>query len=462
MADAYPELLSRLWAALGGADELTQRVKAPPAECILPSVFAVDALAAATVAAASLAIAEFSAARGETSIPEVTVSRRRASASFVGEMLFAPDGWARPPVWDPIAGDYPAADGWIRLHTNYSYHRGAVSRVLGELPERSEVAAAVAKWRAADLETAVVEAGGCAAAMHPREEWLRSVPGRIAAAQPVVSRRAHQLDKPAGFGSPRPGRPLSGIRVLDLTRVIAGPVATQFLAAYGADVLRIDPPRFQEVGALLPITTAGKRCAWLDLSDPQDRRVFEALLADADVVVTGLRAGALTGLGYDSDGLRRCNPDVVTASLDAYGWEGPWAARRGFDSLVQMSSGIADAGRTAAGQDRPKPLPAQALDHGTGYLLAAAICRSLTERMTVQTSADVRCSLIATANLLCEYPTPGGLEGKGATWSAADTQPVRTAWGLARHVPVPGDLEGIPAALDVEAGPLGRHQPSWA
>ncbi len=461
MADAYPQLLTRLWAALGGADDLAPRVPPPAAECLLPSVFAVDDLAAATVGVASLAVAEFLATREETALPEVSVSRREASASFIGEILFASDGWERPPVWDPIAGDYPAADGWIRLHTNYSYHRAAVTRVLGDLVERSEVAAAVAKWPAVELETAVVEAGGCAAVMHTREEWLQSAPGAAAARQPIVDVLRRRADGPDSYGRAAASRPLSGIRVLDLTRVIAGPVCTKILASYGAQVLRIDPPAFAEVGALLPLTTAGKRCTSLDLHDARDRQRFEALLAEADVVVTGLRPGALTSLGYDAGGLRGLNPDLVIANVDAYGWDGPWATRRGFDSLVQMSSGIADAGRRAAGQERPKPLPAQALDHGTGFLLAAAICRALTERITTQTSADVRCSLIATANLLYDYPDPQGLQHVGATWSASDTAPTTTAWGPARHVPIPGHIAGVRAALDLEAGPLGRHEPAW-
>ena len=461
VADAYPEILTRLWSALGGADELTDRVPVPSPEVVLPSVFAVDDLAAAAVAVATLGAAELLAAREESALREVSVSRRQASAAFLAEALFSPEGWERPPVWDPIAGDYPAADGWIRLHTNYSYHRDAVTRVLGEHADRSEVAAAVATWSASDLETAVVEAGGCAAAMHTRQEWLGSPAGAAAAGQPVVGRRGHHVGRPAKFGLTTGGRPLEGIRVLDLTRVIAGPVCTRFLAAYGAQVLRIDPPGFAEVGALLPVTTAGKRCASLDLRDAGGRQVFEALLGDADVIVTGLRPGGITALGYDAEKLRRLNPDLVTATLDAYGWDGPWAARRGFDSLVQMSTGIADAGRRAAGTQQPKPLPAQALDHGTGYLLAAAICRSLTERITTQTSADIRCSLVATAHLLCDYPVSGGLEQHGTRWNASDTAPITTMWGEARHVPVPGRIDGIPAVLDVEAGPLGRHEPSW-
>src|SRR5690606_28759131 len=134
------------------------------------------------------------------------------------------------------------------------------------------------------------------------------------------------------------------------------PVATRFLAGYGADVLRIDPPGFAEVPALLPDTTVGKRCAWLDLTTVDGRQRFEALVASADVLVCGLRPGALDRLGFDTAALRERNPSLIIAALDAYGWEGPWRDRRGFDSLVQMSCGIAAAGAAAAGADQPVPL----------------------------------------------------------------------------------------------------------
>jgi crotonobetainyl-CoA:carnitine CoA-transferase CaiB-like acyl-CoA transferase len=254
------------------------------------------------------------------------------------------------------------------------------------------------------------------------------------------------------------------VRVLDLTRVIAGPVGTRFLAAYGADVLRIDPPGFAEVPALLPETTTGKRTAALDLRTADGRVAFEGLVASADVLVTGLRADALARLGYDDDALSALNPALIVASLDAYGWAGPWRDRRGFDSLVQMSAGIAAAGAEAVGADRPVPLPVQALDHGCGYLIAAAVGRALTRRRTESVVSRIRLSLIGTANLLWSLPRPSGLGEqppmpKPGDFPLADTH---TAWGPARRVPLPGAIAGVDPEWRVEAGPLGRHQPTWA
>jgi crotonobetainyl-CoA:carnitine CoA-transferase CaiB-like acyl-CoA transferase len=244
--------------------------------------------------------------------------------------------------------------------------------------------------------------------------------------------------------------------VLDLTRVIAGPVCTRVLSAFGADVLRIDPPGFDEVPALLPDTTAGKRCAALDLATDAGRRAVVALLEDADVVVHGLRPGAMEALGLGVDELAAINPGLVTAGLDAYGWQGPWAGRRGFDSLVQMSTGIAAAGAAAAGEERPRPLPAQALDHGTGYLLATAVLRALTVRLQTGAPSHVRASLLGTANALLRLPAPAGPVPGPLTIDDAATEPVATAWGPARAARCPVAVDGCPPRWDVPAGPLGR------
>jgi hypothetical protein len=452
--------LRRVWRAVFDTDATLDAVTLTGPEQLLPSEFDVTGLATAAVASASLAVAELQAVRTGMPTPAVTVDRRAASAAFLSEALFTPEGWERPPTWDAIAGDYPAADGWIKLHTNYSYHRAAAEKVLGVGGDREAVAAAVRRWSATELETAIVQAGGCAAAMRTREEWLATPAGSTH--EPLVN-----LDlRPAlqsGLAELPPGAaPLAGVRVLDLTRVIAGPVCTRFLAAYGADVLRVDPRGFEEVGALIPETSAGKHCAMLDLTDPVDREVFDGLVASAHVLVTGLRPGALARLGYDPNALRALNPDLITASLDAYGWTGPWAGRRGFDSLVPMSSGIAAAGAAARGVDQPVPLPAQALDHGTGYLLAAAVAVALKRLDAERQVSDIRCSLLATANLLIDHPTPGGIDNPRPTWSPADTTPTFTAWGPARRVPIPGGIEGITCQLGIDAGPLGRHSPSWA
>ena len=356
-------------------------------------------------------------------------------------------------MWDPIAGDYFAADGWIRLHTNYANHRGAALSVLGCPAERDAVAAEVARWKADDLEAAVVAAGGAAAAMHTGAEWEGSEPGRATAGERPVGF--------AGDGRPAPplpalapdAPPLAGVRVLDLTRVIAGPTATRYLAAYGAQVLRIDPPGFEEVPALLPEVTAGKRCAFLDWSRGDGHARMETLLAEADVLVCGLRPDALDRWGWSADELATRFPALIQVRHSAYGWSGPWAGRRGFDSLVQMSTGIAAAGAAAADVDRPTPLPVQALDHGLGHLLAAAVARALTRRVVEGRACDVRGSLVGVANVVRSVPF---VQGDGsATLADTPLEPGETAWGPLRRVPLAGSIDGVVPSWSIDAGVLG-------
>src|SRR5580693_6885715 len=460
------DIAARVWGEIGGPADLPDALTATGPRTVLPSVFDVTGLATASVAAATLAAAEFLAVRDDGRPLPVTVHSRQACAAFAAEGLFTPIGWERPGIWDPIAGNYRARDGWIRLHTNYAYHRAAVERLLG-VADRESVAAAVAEWKAEELETAVVEAGGCAAVMRTREDWLASPAGAATADAPLTAVTDRQRPDDAAVAGGAVGAagavgplPYSGVRVLDLTRVIAGPIGTRFLAAYGADVLRVDPPGFAEVPALLPETTAGKRTAALDLRAADDRAAFESLAATADVLVSGLRADALAGLGYDDDALAALNPALIVASLDAYGWEGPWRHRRGFDSLVQMSSGIAAAGAAATGADHPVPLPVQALDHACGYLTAAAVGRALTRRRAESAVSRIRLSLIGTTNLLWSLPRPAGQPPmpKPGDFPLTDA---RTAWGPARRVPLPGAIAGVDPQWRVEAGPIGRHRPAW-
>src|SRR6185437_4527351 len=296
------ELAAQVWELAGGAADAARRLTASGPRTFLPAGFDVTGLATATVGAATLAAAEYHAARNSSGVPAARVDSRAACAAFAAEALFTPVGWSLPDIWDPVAGNYRTRDGWLRLHTNYAYHRAAVARVL-KADDRDAVRAAVSEWKAADLEAAVVAAGGCAAVMYDRDEWLASAPGAATAHAPALA----VTDRPvpaggltgAGRAAGPAGQPFEGVRVLDLTRVIAGPIGTRFLAAYGADVLRLDPPGFAEVGALLPETTAGKRTAAVDLTTPAGRTAFERLVAGADVLVTGLRADALARLGYD-------------------------------------------------------------------------------------------------------------------------------------------------------------------
>ena len=291
-------------------------------------------------------------------------------------------------------------------------------------------------------------------------EWNRHAQGRAVAAEPLVHMAAAEpAARPTWSLSPE--RPLHGMRVLDLTRVLAGPIATRFLAGYGAEVLRIDPPDWDEPG-VVPEVTLGKRCARLDLRESRGRARFEALLPRADVLLHGYRPGALDRLGLDSAARRRLSPGLIDVALSAYGWLGPWAARRGFDSLVQMSAGIAERGMTWRGADKPVPLPVQALDHATGYLMAAAAIRGITCRMKQGNGVEARLSLARTAKLLIEHATDREEEPFAPeTESDRSAEIELTDWGKAQRILPPLRIGDAAMRWNHPARQLGSAAPRW-
>lgn len=450
-------LAAQFWSALGGSEALLEAV-AFSGDGELSSAYPVTELAGAAVAVAALSIAELRAKTALT-MPEVRVDRRLASFWFASSLR--PIGWSVPPQWDPIAGDYPTKDGWIRLHTNAPHHRAAAERILGAHADKAAMARAVAAWSKRDLENAVVEAGGCAAEMRSVDDWTAHPQGRAIAAEPLVHVEAASGTAPLAW-TPRDERPLAGVRVLDLTRVLAGPVASRFLAGYGAEVLRIDPPWWDEP-AVVPDMTVGKRCARLDLRDVAGRRRFEELLSGAHILLHGYRPGALEGLGYDPAGRRAISPGLVDVALCAYGWSGPWAGRRGFDSLVQMSAGIAHAGMAWKRAETPVPLPVQALDHATGYLMAAAAVRGILRRMAGGKSTLARLSLARTAKLLTDLGEEQTAAKDLQPESASDLSRAveHTAWGEARRLLPPVVIAGSPVRWDLPAHRLGSDEPVW-
>ncbi|HWT68449.1 MAG TPA: CoA transferase [Pseudomonas sp.] len=422
----------------------------------LPSAFAVTDLACASIAAAGQATCEL--LQQQTGrLPALEVDRRLASFWFSSSIR--PLGWSVPPLWDPVAGDYAAKDGWIRLHTNAPHHRTAAESVLGACADRAAMASKVAQWSKSDLEQAVVDAGGCAAEMRSWAQWQAHPQGQAVNAEALIQFSHYgRHDTKPWQGSV--AQPLAGIKVLDLTRVLAGPVASRFLAGLGAEVLRIDPPTWNEPG-VVPEMTLGKRCACLDLHDSADRSVFESLLKDADIVIHGYRADALECLGYGAGERQKLAPGLIDVSLNAYGWSGPWQNRRGFDSLVQMSSGIAEAGMHWKQADKPTPLPVQALDHATGYLMAASAIRLLAERLNSARGGSARLSLARTATLLIEHG-PGPTDALRA--EDENDQGIlveQTPWGPAHRLHVPLKITGTPLQWAIAASELGSHRPQW-
>ncbi|MEO0465054.1 MAG: CoA transferase [Pseudomonadota bacterium] len=423
----------------------------------LPSWFDVTGLAFASIGAACREVSAWMA-NGDA---QPAVSIDPACASWWFGMTLRPDGWELPPIWDAIAGVYQTRDGWIRLHTNAPHHRAAALRVLDCAAEKPLVAKEVARWSAKELEAAIVAESGCAAEMRSLAEWADHPQGAAVAREPLIDWHSFEMvdASPAAID---PKRPLAGIRVLDLTRVLAGPVATRFLAGWGADVLRIDPPGWAEAN-IEPEITIGKHCATLDLKTASGLSELKRRLADADIMIHGYRPGALDALGLDGETRRTHAPGLIDISLCAYGWTGPWAARRGFDSLVQMSSGIAHAGMVASGNAHPTPLPVQALDHATGYLMAAAAVHGLRARRDAGLASSARVSLARVAHLLAgtlgdDLPSP--LRDESSVDVSAEVED--TSWGPGQRLRFPARIGDLSAHWPIPAGRLHRHPAKWA
>ncbi|KAE8764005.1 CoA transferase, partial [Georgenia thermotolerans] len=351
----------------------------------------VEALAVGSVREAARAAAALADRRGAPRW--VSLDSRHVAAAFDDFRHLRVAGRA-PEAWAPLSTFYPAADGWVRVHANYPHHRRALLTALGLPPDddgaRAAVAEAVAALPAHTVETRVRAAGGVAAALRTPAQWRAHEQGRLVADLPLVD--LARTDAPGRAPAPTDGPPLAGVRVLDLTRVLAGPTATRLLGALGADVLRIDPPDNPELLDQHLDTGFAKRSAVADLTDPVTRHRVDELLAGADVLVTGYRPGALAGLGLDAEAVLARRPGLVVAELSAWGPTGPWGHERGFDSIVQVATGIASVYGTGEGHPgeqrpgregpawRPGALPVQALDFATGYLVGAAVMRMLAGR----------------------------------------------------------------------------------
>ncbi len=448
-------ILSQCCAALGLSNNAVERLTVTGSGS-LPSCFPVTDLAIASIGVAGLALADLMAELGQ--IMNVVVDRRLASLWF--NFTIAPQGWALPQTWDSIAGDYAGSDGWIKLHTNAAHHKAAGLSVLGCAAKRDVVEAAVSRFAVQDLENEVVAAGGCAAALRGHDDWMAHPQGGAVSGEPLIKWGESSSEGPS-LWRPSRDRPLAGLRILDLTRILAGPVATRFLAGLGADVLRIDPPYWDEP-AVVPDVTLGKRCTRLDLHRPDDRETFEQLLAEADVLVHGYRRDALDGLGLGHAKRQALRPGLIDVSLSAYGHSGPWAPRRGFDSLVQFSSGIAAAGMAWRKSERPVSLPVQALDHATGYLMAAAVIRGLNARLSGSAWRTACLSLARTAELLFVGGSAATPEDFPPAMRADFASNLEiTPWGPARRLKPPVGFSNCAMRWDRPAQELGSAAPQW-
>ena len=347
----------------------------PPETDWWPGPMPVHEVSVRAVQVAASAARLLSGVRGRP--VELTADPLATVHAFTSQTSLRVDGRV-PTGFAPLSGYFRAADGWVRLHGNYPHHRDAIARVTGTR-DREQVADVLARHTALELEQAVREAGGLAAAMRSVTQWREHPQGASVSTEPLVAVTADGSESPVPASS---GLPMAGLRVLDLTRVVAGPVATRLLGALGADVLRLDPPGLPELLDHHLDTGFAKRTGTVDLHTAAGRRRVEELLAEADVLVTGYRPGSLARFGLAAAPVGERHPHLVRVEFCAWGFTGPWAGERGFDSIVQSAAGVGRA-YGAVGDDgvwRPGALPAQALDHATGHLVAAAAMALLARR----------------------------------------------------------------------------------
>jgi crotonobetainyl-CoA:carnitine CoA-transferase CaiB-like acyl-CoA transferase len=437
------------------------------ADPVLPTPFRIGTAGAATLAAAGLAATELWQVRTGRR-QRVTVDVRQAAAALRSGTYLALAGMDVSSARNTIMGFYPSRDGrWSYLHCNFPNHRAAALGVLGVPEDREAVARAVATWNAADLEEAIIAAKGAGGMARTRAEWASHPQGAAVATLPLMEiiRIGDSAPEPLPTGD----RPLSGIRVVDLTRVLAGPTCARTLAEHGADVMKITAAHLPSLGYQELDTGHGKLSAELDLRDPGNVDILRGLVSKADVFSQGYRPGALANRGLSPEALAAIRPGLVYVSLCAFGHTGPWASRRGFDTVVQTVSGITIRQSECFPGKSPGPqfYPASAIDYCTGYLMAFGAMTALARRTREGGSWLVRISLAQVGKWIVdlgEVPA-AALKGIPAEFTAGELERwstvSETPSGRLRHLKPAVQLSETPPYWARPSVPLGYHRPVW-
>jgi crotonobetainyl-CoA:carnitine CoA-transferase CaiB-like acyl-CoA transferase len=437
------------------------------ADPVLPTPFRIGVAGAATLAASGLAAAALWEARTGRR-QHLTVDLRQATASLrSGQYMKLGDGEVAHGRHS-IMGVYPARDGrWSYLHCNFPNHRAAALEVLGVAEDRAAVARAVAGWDAAELEEAIIAAKGAGGMVRSQAEWKSHPQAAAIAGLPLMEIVRIGDGPPQKL--PAGDRPLSGIRALDLTRVLAGPTCGRTLAEHGADVLKITAAHLPNLGYQEWDTGHGKLSAQLDLRRPSDLETLRGLVQEADVFTQGYRPGTLAGRGFSPEELATLRPGLVYVSLSAFGHVGPWASRRGFDTVVQTVSGITTRqaelvpGKTAG----PQFYPVSAIDYCTGYLMAFGAMVALRRRAQEGGSWLVRLSLAQVGKWIVDLGEVPAAALKDVStefgkdelerWSIVS----KTPSGPLRHLKPVVQMSQTPPYWARPSVPLGYHRPVW-
>ena len=455
-----PTVLADLWQLAALAPELTSRAVLTGHDGQIPSSFAVGTAAQTSSAAAALGACELGRLRGQA---RQTVSVELAHAALECACWFSLDGKV-PAAWDQFSGLYQCADGWVRIHTNFAHHRDGALRLLGLNPETATRAAAQAAMRtqhALAFEQAAAQAGLVVAALRTFDAWDQHAQGQAVAVQPLMTfERIGEAPARAWLPLAPGDRPLTGLRVLDLTRILAGPVCGRTLAAHGADVLLVNSPHLPNIDAIAE-TSRGKLSCHIDLRTDAGQATLKRLAKDCQVLVQGYRPGAIAALNFDAAALAQIHPGIVYVSLSAYGEQGPWRERRGFDSLLQTAMGFNDAEAQALGSASPRAMPMQILDYATGHLMAFATCVALLRQQQQGGSWHVRLSLAQTAHWLRGLGRVTPAAGVKMPDRAPYLETTASGFGELTAIRHSALLSGTPAHWVRPSMPPGSHAPVW-
>jgi crotonobetainyl-CoA:carnitine CoA-transferase CaiB-like acyl-CoA transferase len=450
----HPALDGRRLRRVGGDDP------------VHPTPFRLGAAASAAIGGAALAAAALWERRGGEP-QQVEVDLRRAAAALTSFLWLRRDAapYPAPQGEVPTMAIYRCADGrWIHLHGALPHLRDGTLALLGCEDRAASIAAAVARRDSSALEDALAAAGQCGAVLRSAGEWAAHPQGVALARAPLVELRRIGAAPRRAF-TPA-ARPLAGLRVLDLTRILAGPTCARTLAEHGAEVLRLVAPRQHDIPAFVPDTSHGKRVAWLDLDAPGGEATLRGLLAQCDVFSQGYRGGALAARGFGPEALAALRPGIVCVSINAYGHEGPWAMRRGWEQLAQACTGVAleHCGLDAAADARPAVIPAAPSDYCSGYLGALGAMLALLRQVEEGGSWEVRVSLARTAQWIrglgrvADAAVPQPLEAAEiAAWSTTR----ETGWGRLGYLAPAARMSLTPPAWEQPSAPPGSHPARW-
>ena len=457
-----------LMAIRGGKPPAPGEVSVTGGDPVHPTLFKVGETCAAVIAGIGVAVSDLWEMRtGQRQ--KIAVDARHAAwtmrtAEFT--WLQGTNGRFEQVAPDPatmharsVTQPWPTRDGrWFLPHLNLPHLRQRVLGVLKCENTPEGVSSAVAKWNADDLDEAIARAQACGGIARTNAEWLAHPQGQYLAARPLV-----EIEK-IGDSAPEPWRaaerPLSGVRVLDLTRILAGPVAARTLAEHGAEVLMVAAPHLPQAAEHVRDTSHGKRSCFLDLAQPEQAAQLKTLVRGADVFSQGYRPGALDARGFGAQELAQLRPGLIYLSINCYGSGGPFAQRAGWEQVAQAVTGICrDNGR-----DRPALIYEAACDWTTGYLGAYGVLLALARRAREGGSYHVRVSLCQAGMFIYRQGkvAPDPVAGGPAPEEIEALQIfAQTAYGPMRFLKPVLQLSETPTRWERPTPKFGADEPRW-